>query len=150
MFEILRSIAGSLNENANPQTVARCAEFFIEHGQFEKAVQLFITGKRYTAAIDLCVQHKVKITDEMAEGLTPPKESEGEKGAEDRNEVLRSLARACKKQGSFQLACKKYTQVEMKVFSFFYFQSEWSLFFCLKQHSMYISSDTTHNISFIF
>jgi intraflagellar transport protein 140 len=29
---------------------------------------------------------------------------------EDRNEVLRALARACKKQGSFQLACKKFTQ----------------------------------------
>lgn len=116
MFEVLRSIAGSLNENANPQTVARCAEFFIEHGQFEKAVQLYITGKRYSAAIDLCVQHKVKISDEMAEGLTPPKEEGGSEVGEDRNEVLRSLARACKKQGSFQLACKKYTQVSRPLF----------------------------------
>jgi len=122
MFDVLRTIASELDENANPQTVARCAEFFIEHGQFEKAVQLFITGKRYTRAIELCVQHKVKITEEMAEGLTPPKEpatdSRGEGGVGNgdyRNEVLRSLARACKKQGSYQLACKKFTQAQDRV-----------------------------------
>jgi intraflagellar transport protein 140 len=38
MFEVLRSIAADLDDTANPQTVARCAEFFIEHGQFDKAV----------------------------------------------------------------------------------------------------------------
>jgi len=46
----------------------------------------------------------------MAEGLTPPTEDDGNQNGEDRNEILRSLARACKKQGSFQLACKKFTQ----------------------------------------
>ena len=71
----------------------------------------------------------------MAEGLTPPKPSEQQGGAgsvmgprsgssnpfdndrsgEDRNEVLQALAKACKKQGSFQLACKKYTQAGQRV-----------------------------------
>ena len=58
MFEVLRNIASELDENTSPQTVARCAEFFITHGQFEKAVQLFITGKRFMPAIRLCEQHK--------------------------------------------------------------------------------------------
>jgi intraflagellar transport protein 140 len=36
-------------------------------------------------------------------------------GSEDRNDVLQALAKACKKQGSFQLACKKYTQAGQRV-----------------------------------
>jgi len=143
MFEVLRSIAESLDEDAHPSTVARCAEFFIEHGQVDKAVKLFITGKRYRMAIDLCLEHRVPITEEIADGLTPPKPGgsgglsdgadgdgadgdgagEGKFGGrsgsgsaaaasaeEDRLDTIRSLARACKKQGSFTLACKKFTQ----------------------------------------
>ena len=30
------------------QVLARCAEFFIEHGQNDKAVGLFILGKKYS------------------------------------------------------------------------------------------------------
>mmetsp|Transcript_83931 Transcript_83931/g.237404 ORF Transcript_83931/g.237404 Transcript_83931/m.237404 type:complete len:1469 (+) Transcript_83931:229-4635(+) len=123
MFEVLKNIANDLDDQTSPQTVARCAEFFIEHGQFEKAVQLFMTGKRYVRAIDLCMQHKVKLTDEMVEGLTPPKETppEGTSAAdaaameEERLETLRALAKACKKQGAFQLACKKFTQAGDRV-----------------------------------
>lgn len=66
----------------------------------------------------------------MAEELTPQKEDgndkdsnrtggEGKKGARRgssiaggaREDVLRELAKACKRQGNFHLACKKYTQV---------------------------------------
>lgn len=32
-------------------------------------------------------------------------------GQEERLEVMKQLAKACKQQGSYQLACKKYTQV---------------------------------------
>lgn len=34
-----------------------------------------------------------------------------EVASEGRDEVLRELAKACKRQGNFLLACKKYTQV---------------------------------------
>lgn len=71
----------------------------------------------------------------MAEELTPPKEGSGSEtsgsrgvalaGGESkegsrnntasaeggREGVLRELAKACKRQGNFHLACKKYTQV---------------------------------------
>jgi len=152
MFDALQAIASSLDASANPAIVARCAAFFIEHGQFDQAVALCIKGERHLAAIDLCTAHKVFITDAMAEQLTPAKpqasagsedaggddygegkEGEGKGGeskdgygggsnaasrrkaaaaaaAEDRNETLRALARALKKQGSYTLACKKFTQ----------------------------------------
>lgn len=44
MFEVLKNIANDLDDQTSPQTVARCAEFFIEHGQFEKAVQVTLTS----------------------------------------------------------------------------------------------------------
>ena len=127
MFEVLSNISKELDDTASPAVVARCAEFFVEHGQYEKAVKLYITGGRYAQAIALCSERHVAITDELAEAMTPPKhENVGESTTptqrsltrraprkitcEERTEVLLELARACKKQNSFQLACKKFTQ----------------------------------------
>lgn len=79
---------------------------------------------------------KVPISEEMAEELTPQKETTTEndggvrrrssdgfdgRGGEtkglstedERVDVLRELAKACKHQGNFHLACKKYTQVKI-------------------------------------
>lgn len=87
---------------------------------------------------------QVPISEEMAEELTPPKgedtnrdeggnqggrssqrssgggsggqgESKGTEAAEcSREKMLAELAKACKRQGNFHLACKKYTQVRWK------------------------------------
>ena len=46
MFDVLQQIAGELDASANPALVARCAEFLVEHGEFDKAVRLFTAGKR--------------------------------------------------------------------------------------------------------
>lgn len=48
---------------------------------------------------------------ENKEDLRQRGESKGENASEGREEVLRELAKACKRQGNFHLACKKYTQV---------------------------------------
>jgi intraflagellar transport protein 140 len=46
-FNLLKDIASSLDaEKADPRLLRRCAEFFMEHGQFEKAVRMMIAGKR--------------------------------------------------------------------------------------------------------
>jgi hypothetical protein len=50
---------------------------------------------------------RVNINDDMAEKLTPPDTLD----APERREILSDLAKALKKQGSFTLASKKYTQV---------------------------------------
>jgi len=49
----------------------------------------------------------VQITEEMAERMTPEKNSM-DPGM--RSEILTNIAKLCRKQGSFQLACKKFTQ----------------------------------------
>ena len=48
------------------------------------------------------------ITEEMAEAMTPPKEAAI--SPQQRQQVLLSIAEVATRQGSYHLACKKYTQ----------------------------------------
>jgi intraflagellar transport protein 140 len=108
MFDMVNVIASDLGATTSPQILARCAEFLVLHRQYEKAVELYIMAKKYPQAIEMCVTQKVNITEEMANILTPPTESGYD--ANERKEILGNLGRALKKQGSFLLASKKYTQ----------------------------------------
>jgi hypothetical protein len=51
----------------------------------------------------------VAINDEMVDKLTPPETVD----PTERRDILSNLAKALKKQGSFTLASKKYTQVTL-------------------------------------
>jgi intraflagellar transport protein 140 len=107
MFDMVNIIAQDLGADTSPQILARCAEFLVMHKQFEKAIELYVMARRYLPAIEMCIQHKVAITDEMADLLTPPSEKFD---ANERKDILAHLGRALKKDGSFLLASKKYTQ----------------------------------------
>lgn len=112
LFSELRKLADDLSADSDPELLAKCAEFFMQHRQHEKAVHLLSMSHQYDKAIELCNEHDVQITDDMAERMTP------EKGAIDpaqRSEILSKMAKLCKKQGSFQLACKKFTQAGDKL-----------------------------------
>jgi len=111
MFEMLNSIAQDLGAETSPQTLARCAEFLVQHKQFEKATELYIMARRYPQAIEMCLQNKLTITEDMAEKLSP---AEGIDPTE-RKDILKELAKALKKQGSMTLASKKYTQAGDRV-----------------------------------
>jgi intraflagellar transport protein 140 len=128
LFDDLRQIAdsiGNLGSQADPETLAKCAAFFVEHKQHDKAVHLYVMGGRIGDAIDMCLDQKVIITDDLAAKMTPAKPpKKGEKlppgsatplTKEKRVEILMKLARVCKKQGSYHLATKKYTQAGDKL-----------------------------------
>jgi intraflagellar transport protein 140 len=57
IFDMLNTIAQDLGSESSPQTLARCAEFLVQHKQFEKAVELLVMAKRYHSAIEMCLQH---------------------------------------------------------------------------------------------
>jgi len=96
----------------NPEVLARCAEFLIEHQQHEKAVHILAMSRQYDTAIELCTRHNVSMTEEMAERMTPDKQ---QMDTERRNALLQRVAKLLKKQGLFQLACKKFTQAGDKL-----------------------------------
>jgi intraflagellar transport protein 140 len=112
MFEMINTIAADLGATSSPQTLARCAEFLVQNKQFPRAVELYVLAKKYVQAIEMCLQHKVVISEELTEKLTPP---ESEMDAPNRKEALKNLGKVLRDQGSFVLAARKYTQAGDKV-----------------------------------
>ena len=45
-FAALQIISEDLNESTDPELVARCADFFIENSQFDRAVDLLAVAKK--------------------------------------------------------------------------------------------------------
>ncbi|CAE7667243.1 Ift140, partial [Symbiodinium sp. KB8] len=75
LFDDLQAIADDIGEGdeADPEVLQQCAEFFMTHGKYEKAVSLLLAAHQHEEALELCIQHKVPISEEMAEALTLPK-----------------------------------------------------------------------------
>ena len=115
LFDALREIADALTAETDPQLLQSCAEFFLDHGQYAKTVHLFAVAGEYTKALDLCVLHNIELTEDTAEQLCPPLGAPGAETADARNAVLSKIAKCCKRQGNFHLACKKYTQAGDKL-----------------------------------
>lgn len=115
LFDQLREITEQLPADSDPSLLNRCAEFFLDHGQYEKTVRLFTVAGEYSKALDLCVMHSVPLSDEAAEKMCPEKSSIlGEMDPNQLN-ILLKVAKVLKRQGNYHLACKKYSQAGDKV-----------------------------------
>ncbi|XP_071962146.1 intraflagellar transport protein 140 homolog [Antedon mediterranea] len=110
-FAALQLIAEDLDEKTDPMLLNRCADFFMEHGQYDKAVDLLVVAKKFTEALDLCMQQGVNITEKLAEKMTISKDDPNN---DLRNKLLERVADICFQQGSYHLATKKYTQAGNK------------------------------------
>lgn len=108
MFEILNNLLSKISHDSSIQVLSRCAEFFINNGQHQKAMKLYIDGKNYEMAVDLCLDNDVMITEEIYKMIAPPK---GEIPDSRRKDFLMKIAKGCKKQQSYRLGCKIYTEV---------------------------------------
>ncbi|XP_010224587.1 PREDICTED: intraflagellar transport protein 140 homolog, partial [Tinamus guttatus] len=113
-FGALQLIAEDLDEKSDPALLARCSDFFIEHGQYEKAIELLLTAKKYHKALQVCLKQNLTITEEMAEKMTIAKDSE-DISEESRRELLEQVADCCMRQGNYHMATKKYTQAGNKL-----------------------------------
>uniref|UniRef100_A0A8C3C4F6 Intraflagellar transport protein 140 homolog n=1 Tax=Cairina moschata TaxID=8855 RepID=A0A8C3C4F6_CAIMO len=113
-FGALQLIAEDLDEKSDPALLARCSDFFIEHAQYEKAMELLLTAKKYQEALQLCLKQNLTITEEMAERMTVSKDSK-DLSEESRRELLEQIADCCMRQGNYHLATKKYTQAGNKL-----------------------------------
>ncbi|NWT55385.1 IF140 protein, partial [Erythrocercus mccallii] len=113
-FGALQLIAEDLDEKSDPALLARCSGFFIEHAQYEKAMELLLTAKKYHEALQLCLEQNLTITEELAEKMTVSKESH-DLSEESRRELLEQIADCCMRQGNYHVATKKYTQAGNKL-----------------------------------
>ncbi|XP_053814088.1 intraflagellar transport protein 140 homolog isoform X4 [Vidua chalybeata] len=113
-FGALQLIAEDLDEKSDPALLARCSGFFIEHAQYEKAMELLLTARKYHEALRLCLEQNLTITEELAEKMTVSKESQ-DLSEESRRELLEQIADCCMRQGNYHIATKKYTQAGNKL-----------------------------------
>lgn len=120
LFEPLAGIVKAVadDEDADPKLVAKCAAYFLDNGRYDDAARLLVKGGDHERGLELIVEHDVKIDEELAEALTPPKGVDPRDGGiseEARKQLLMKIAAVCKNQGSYHLACKKYTQAGDKM-----------------------------------
>ncbi|EDV20700.1 uncharacterized protein TRIADDRAFT_60914 [Trichoplax adhaerens] len=111
-FSTLETIAESLDENTDPAILNQCSTYLIEHGRNEKAIDLLVLAKKYYEALELCMEHNIIITEEVADKMTISKESADN---EYRNQLLEKIAECAMQQGSYHLATKKFTQASNKI-----------------------------------
>ncbi|KAJ1532231.1 hypothetical protein ONE63_000848 [Megalurothrips usitatus] len=111
-FDALQLIAVDLTSSSDPALIQKCARFFVENNQYDKAVDLLAVGKMFSEALELCGEHNIVVTEELAERLSPEK---GERDDKERNAILEQLASCCQMQGNYHLATKKFTQAGNKV-----------------------------------
>ena len=64
--------------SVEPETLHTCAQFFISHEQYSKAVDLLLLAKKYLEALDICIDKHISITEEMSEQMSPDKDTEPE------------------------------------------------------------------------
>ncbi|OON21029.1 tetratricopeptide repeat protein [Opisthorchis viverrini] len=119
-FAALQSVAGSLDDRIDPVLLRRCAEFFVQNNQFDRAVDVLASGKQYWDALKLCAEYNVPVTEELVEKMTPTQlntddQQEGSVSGSERTSILIELGELCLGQGQYHLACKKFTQAGSRI-----------------------------------
>lgn len=108
-FQALEGLAGDISSSTNPETISRCAQFFMDNAQYEKATTMYIKSGELETAMQLAEEHDVQLTEEMCNDLTLVKSRDREHNRR-RQDLLVRMARLLERQGDYHQATKKYTQ----------------------------------------
>lgn len=111
-FAALHMISEQLDDCNDPQVLQRCADFFLENGQYDRAVDLLASAKKYWDAIKLCLEQHVPVNEELVERLTPPKPDSPNN---EWSKLLEAVADICMQQRLYHIATKKFTQAGNRV-----------------------------------
>ncbi|XP_063681755.1 intraflagellar transport protein 140 homolog isoform X3 [Bolinopsis microptera] len=110
-FTALQHITSNLDDSVEPETLHTCAQFFLEHQQYSKAVDLLLLAKKYLEALDICIDKHISITEDLAEQISPDKDAE----PEYKKVLFERIGECCMLQGAYHLATKKFTQAGNRV-----------------------------------
>ena len=115
LFKLVKTLSENLEETEDPEMLARNAQFLVENGQYEKAVHLLLTTKSYEEAVELCERNNVPMSEELANKvITEAGAGVGSEEAKRQINIVTRIAKLCKQQGLFGVACQKYTQIGNK------------------------------------
>ncbi|KAL0099546.1 hypothetical protein PUN28_019749 [Cardiocondyla obscurior] len=115
-YSALQLIITDVNADSDPALIRKCADYFMQNDQIDKAVDLLATGRDYMAALNLIQQHNVVLNEELADKLTIEKVSNDNTDRERmRISTLEKIAEIAFDQGNYHLATKKFTQAGNKL-----------------------------------
>lgn len=113
LYETLHEISANLaNASTDPAVFLGMADHFQSEGDYQKAVEMLVFAKHFDEAMKLCETRNVTLTEEMAESITG---DIAKLSQEDKQALLQKVAHIARDQGSWSLACKKYTQAGDRV-----------------------------------
>ena len=113
--DLLQNLSINNTENIkDPDDIEKSAKFFLEHEQYDKAVELKVNAGKIDEALEIAERHNVPISDKAAEKMIPKKTS-NPMDEQVRMGLLVRVAKHVQKNGNFQLACKFFTQAKQKV-----------------------------------
>ncbi|KJH43570.1 tetratricopeptide repeat protein [Dictyocaulus viviparus] len=112
-FSALDLITKDLNADCDSNVLKRAAEFFSLNQNHEKAVELLCMAKEFNDAIEICRTRNVRLTEKIAELMTPTKETTPNEI--ERKHLFENIAELGVQQGNYHFAAKKYTQAGEKL-----------------------------------
>jgi intraflagellar transport protein 140 len=65
LYDLVKSLSKNVEENEDPDILAKNAQFLIDNGQYEKAVHLMLAAKQFEEAVELCVVNNVPMSEEL-------------------------------------------------------------------------------------
>lgn len=71
--DIIQGLLNNLNQDSSTEQLRQCAEACERFGRLEQAVELYVRCNDYEQAIGICGSHRLPITRELAELLSPPR-----------------------------------------------------------------------------
>eukprot|EP00826_Nyctotherus_ovalis_P044555 TRINITY_DN4815_c0_g2_i2.p1 TRINITY_DN4815_c0_g2~~TRINITY_DN4815_c0_g2_i2.p1 ORF type:complete len:524 (+),score=176.41 TRINITY_DN4815_c0_g2_i2:152-1723(+) len=115
LFKLMKTLSESLQETEDPEMLARNAQFMVDNGRYEEAVHLLLNAKNYEEAVELCERNNVPMSEDLANKvITEAGAGVGSEEAKRQINIVTRIARLCKQQGLFNVACQKYTQIGKK------------------------------------
>ena len=58
---VLQYIASNFNKDTDPALLDKTAGFFLQHEQYDKAVDLYVASVQAIKALELCLQYNINI-----------------------------------------------------------------------------------------
>ncbi|XP_076655730.1 intraflagellar transport protein rempA [Halictus rubicundus] len=114
-YSALQLIIMDVNADSDPALIVKCAEYFVENDQIEKAVDLLATGRKYIEALELMQQHNILLSEDLAEKMTLDKVDNDPDQEKIRISILERIGETAFEQGNYHLATKKFTQAGNKL-----------------------------------
>lgn len=113
--DLMQNLSINNTENlTDPDDIEKSAQFFEEHHQFDKAVELKVNAGKIEEALELAERYNVVLPDKIADKMIPEKSNDSMK-EQIRLGLLLRVGKHVQKNGNFQLACKMFTQAKQKV-----------------------------------